>query len=128
MANCCRVWRISCGGGISGVSLTYVAPPEGAQVRYSDGSVEAWTERVGGLGVAPHARVGAAVRSGGDPGHREHREHGHRHGEGTQQDDAGAPRLVVRRAMGEDRDRGASRLTRPGRLQTPPIDWPNSAS
>jgi len=45
------------------LSSGFGAPPEGAQVRYSDGSVEAWTERVGGLGVAPHARVGAAVHS-----------------------------------------------------------------
>lgn len=45
------------------LSSGFGAPPEGAQVRYSDGSVEAWTERVGGLGVAHHARVGAAVHS-----------------------------------------------------------------
>jgi formiminoglutamate deiminase len=45
------------------LSSGFGAPPEGAQVRYSDGSAEAWTERVEGLGLAPHARVGAAVHS-----------------------------------------------------------------
>ena len=45
------------------LSSGFGAPPEGAQVRYSDGSVEAWMERVDGLVVEPHARVGAAVHS-----------------------------------------------------------------
>jgi formiminoglutamate deiminase len=52
------------------LSSGFGAPPEGAQVRYSDGSVEAWTDRVEGLetGLRPSwttgtARVGAAVHS-----------------------------------------------------------------
>jgi formiminoglutamate deiminase len=53
------------------LSSGFGAPPEGAQVRYSDGSVERWVERVEGLvtGLRPsstsgsHARVGAAVHS-----------------------------------------------------------------
>ena len=45
------------------LSSGFGAPPEGAQVRYSDGSVEVWLERVDGLVVEPHARVGAAVHS-----------------------------------------------------------------
>ncbi len=53
------------------LSSGFGAPPEGAQVRYSDGSVEAWAERVDGLVTAlrprstggPQARVGAAVHS-----------------------------------------------------------------
>lgn len=53
------------------LSSGFGAPPEGAQVRYSDGSVERWVERVDGLeaGVArtsasgSHATVGAAVHS-----------------------------------------------------------------
>ncbi|MBD3945040.1 formimidoylglutamate deiminase [Nocardioides ganghwensis] len=53
------------------LSSGFGAPPEGAQVRYSDGSVERWVERVDGLeaGVARtsasggHATVGAAVHS-----------------------------------------------------------------
>ncbi|HEX6651257.1 MAG TPA: formimidoylglutamate deiminase [Thermoleophilaceae bacterium] len=39
-------------------------PPEGAQVRFSDGTVEAWVERVNALTAAdPHARTGAAIHS-----------------------------------------------------------------
>jgi formiminoglutamate deiminase len=45
------------------LSSGFGAPPEGAQVRYTDRTVEAWTTRVDALGVAPHARVGAAVHS-----------------------------------------------------------------
>lgn len=53
------------------LSSGFGAPPEGAQVRYSDGSVERWTDRVEGLEArfarAPssgsHAVVGAAVHS-----------------------------------------------------------------
>ena len=53
------------------LSSGFGAPPEGAQLRYSDGSVEAWTERVDGLVTGlgpsptsgPQARVGAAVHS-----------------------------------------------------------------
>lgn len=45
------------------LSSGFGAPPEGAQVRYADRTVEAWATRVDALGVAPHARVGAAVHS-----------------------------------------------------------------
>ncbi|MCY7401497.1 MAG: formimidoylglutamate deiminase, partial [Nocardioides sp.] len=44
-------------------SSGFGAPPEGAQVRYSDGTVEAWATRVDGLAVDPHAQVAAAVHS-----------------------------------------------------------------
>ena len=39
------------------------APPEGAQLRFSDGSAEAWAERVEVLGEGDSARVGAAIHS-----------------------------------------------------------------
>ena len=45
------------------LSSGFGAAPEGAQVRYSDGSVEAWSERVDGFRAAPHARGGTAVHS-----------------------------------------------------------------
>ncbi len=45
------------------LSSGFGAAPEGAQVRYSDGSVAAWADRVDTLSVAAHARVGAAVHS-----------------------------------------------------------------
>lgn len=45
------------------LSSGFGAPPAGAQVRYSDGSVEAWAERVDALAVGGHARLGAAVHS-----------------------------------------------------------------
>lgn len=45
------------------LSAGFGAPPEGAQVRYSDGSVDAWTARVDALDLGAHARVGAAVHS-----------------------------------------------------------------
>jgi len=38
-------------------------PPDGAQLRFSDGSAEAWAERVGELGEEDTARVGAAIHS-----------------------------------------------------------------
>jgi len=37
--------------------------PEGGQLRFSDGSVEAWTQRVSALETGPGARVGAAIHS-----------------------------------------------------------------
>jgi formiminoglutamate deiminase len=37
--------------------------PHGAQVRYDDGSAEAWAARVAGLEESGHARVGAAIHS-----------------------------------------------------------------
>jgi formiminoglutamate deiminase len=45
------------------LSSGFGAPPEGAQVRYDDGSAAAWAERVSGIEAADHARVGAAVHS-----------------------------------------------------------------
>ena len=39
------------------------AAPEGAQQRFSDGSVEAWVERVSALGTDEMVRVGAAIHS-----------------------------------------------------------------
>jgi formiminoglutamate deiminase len=49
------------------LSSGFGAAPEGAQVRYSDGSVEAWVDRVSGLesrfARTPTERVGAAVHS-----------------------------------------------------------------
>ncbi len=45
------------------LSSGFGAAPEGAQVRYSDGSVDTWAARVDGLTVGPHARVGTAVHS-----------------------------------------------------------------
>jgi formiminoglutamate deiminase len=38
-------------------------PPEGAQVRFSDGTAEAWAERVTALAGAGRARIGAAIHS-----------------------------------------------------------------
>jgi formiminoglutamate deiminase len=38
-------------------------PPEGAQLRFSDGSAEAWAERVGGLDESDSVRIGGAVHS-----------------------------------------------------------------
>jgi formiminoglutamate deiminase len=45
------------------LSSGFGAAPEGAQVRYSDGSVEAWSERVDGFRAVTHARGGTAVHS-----------------------------------------------------------------
>jgi formiminoglutamate deiminase len=42
------------------------APPEGAQLRFSDGTAEAWAERVAALGAeagGDRARIGAAIHS-----------------------------------------------------------------
>jgi formiminoglutamate deiminase len=38
-------------------------PPEGAQQRFSDGSADAWVERVNALGTEEMVRVGAAIHS-----------------------------------------------------------------
>ncbi len=38
-------------------------PPEGAQLRFSDGSADRWAERVARLSLAPSQRLGAAVHS-----------------------------------------------------------------
>ena len=38
-------------------------PPEGAQRRFSDGSAEAWVERVDALAESDSARIGAAIHS-----------------------------------------------------------------
>jgi formiminoglutamate deiminase len=45
------------------LSSGFGAAPEGAQLRYTDGSAEAWASRVDGLRVEGHAQVGAAVHS-----------------------------------------------------------------
>jgi formiminoglutamate deiminase len=45
------------------LSSGFGAAPDGAQVRYSDGSVDAWAARVDKLAVDDGARVGAAVHS-----------------------------------------------------------------
>jgi formiminoglutamate deiminase len=39
------------------------APPDGAQTRFSDGSAEAWAERVGALRESGSVRIGAAIHS-----------------------------------------------------------------
>jgi formiminoglutamate deiminase len=38
-------------------------PPEGAQLRFSDGSADAWTQRVADLAESESARIGAAIHS-----------------------------------------------------------------
>ncbi len=38
-------------------------PPEGTQLRFSDGDAAAWAERAAGLRGGPHARIGAAIHS-----------------------------------------------------------------
>jgi formiminoglutamate deiminase len=45
------------------LSSGFGAPPEGAQVRYDDGSAVAWADRVSTIEAADHARLGAAVHS-----------------------------------------------------------------
>ena len=45
------------------LSSGFGVAPEGAQVRYSDGSAGAWASRVDALSVEGHALVGAAVHS-----------------------------------------------------------------
>jgi formiminoglutamate deiminase len=45
------------------LSSGFGRPPEGPQVRFSDGDVDAWSERVSGIGPREHARVGGAYHS-----------------------------------------------------------------
>jgi formiminoglutamate deiminase len=45
------------------LSSGFGRPPEGAQVRYSDGDAGRWAERVSALGPETHARIGAAIHS-----------------------------------------------------------------
>lgn len=45
------------------LSSGFGEPPEGVQVRYSDGSVDAWIERLEALPHAEHVRAGAALHS-----------------------------------------------------------------
>ncbi|MCD6640215.1 MAG: amidohydrolase family protein, partial [Nocardioides sp.] len=45
------------------LSSGFGEPPAGVQVRYSDGSVDAWIERVEALPHADHVRAGAALHS-----------------------------------------------------------------
>jgi formiminoglutamate deiminase len=45
------------------LSSGFGAPPEGAQVRYDDGSATAWAARVADLSDDDHTRVGAAIHS-----------------------------------------------------------------
>ena len=45
------------------LSAGFGKPPEGTQVRYDDGSAEAWAARVAGLKDSDGARIGAAVHS-----------------------------------------------------------------
>jgi formiminoglutamate deiminase len=45
------------------LSSGFGAPPEGVQVRYDDGDVDAWVDRVNALGSADHARIGGAYHS-----------------------------------------------------------------
>ncbi|WP_028643971.1 formimidoylglutamate deiminase [Nocardioides sp. URHA0020] len=45
------------------LSSGFGRPPEGAQVRYSDGDAVRWAERVAGLEAEPHAAIGAAIHS-----------------------------------------------------------------
>jgi formiminoglutamate deiminase len=46
-----------------GIASGGYRPPEGAQVRFSDGSAEAWGERVEALAPSATQRIGAAVHS-----------------------------------------------------------------
>ncbi|PUA79825.1 formimidoylglutamate deiminase [Nocardioides currus] len=45
------------------LSSGFGAPPQGAQVRYDDGSADAWAERVSGLGGTDSALVAGALHS-----------------------------------------------------------------
>jgi len=45
------------------LSSGFGKPPEGPQVRYSDGTAERWAERVSALATDGHARIGAAIHS-----------------------------------------------------------------
>ena len=45
------------------LSSGFGKPPEGPQVRYSDGDAEHWATRVEALSASEHARIGAAIHS-----------------------------------------------------------------
>ncbi len=45
------------------LSSGFGAPPEGVQVRYDDGSADAWASRVADLAESGYARIGAAIHS-----------------------------------------------------------------
>ncbi len=45
------------------LSSGFGEPPEGPQVRFSDGDVDSWVDRVNGIGPHDHARVGGAYHS-----------------------------------------------------------------
>jgi formiminoglutamate deiminase len=45
------------------LSAGFGKPPEGAQRRFSDGDVDAWVDRVNGIGQHDHARIGGAYHS-----------------------------------------------------------------
>jgi formiminoglutamate deiminase len=45
------------------LSAGFGKPPEGPQVRFSDGDVDAWVDRVGAIGEYDHARVAGAYHS-----------------------------------------------------------------
>jgi formiminoglutamate deiminase len=45
------------------LSSGFGKPPEGAQVRFSDGDVDAWVDRVSGIAPDDHARVAGAYHS-----------------------------------------------------------------
>ncbi len=45
------------------LSSGFGSPPEGAQVRYDDGSAAAWAERVSAIQGGDHTRLGAAIHS-----------------------------------------------------------------
>ena len=45
------------------LSSGFGQPPEGPQVRFSDGDVDAWVDRVHAIGAHDHARIGGAYHS-----------------------------------------------------------------
>jgi len=45
------------------LSSGFGEPPQGVQVRYDDGDVDAWVDRVHAIGSADHARIGGAYHS-----------------------------------------------------------------
>ena len=45
------------------LSSGFGEPPQGVQVRYDDGDVDAWVDRVNAIGSADHARIGGAYHS-----------------------------------------------------------------
>ena len=45
------------------LSSGFGKPPEGPQVRFSDGDVDAWVDRVDAIGAHDHARIGGAYHS-----------------------------------------------------------------